>query len=191
MIARCRRGLFSLLLLLMLLPQAQARADALPPTNMEFTITQSFGGDQLSFDGKLYGCNGPDDCQDATELPEQDLYCEARYMMCIAHIDASDLQQFYRLDLNSSDGKTRESNIFQSRGGMDSRYNVTIRPNDLLVQPDTGSNSSPGSLPTTVYAGVALGGACLLFMGMLVGFALVFAIRRKKSGSQPSSNPAR
>ena len=83
---------------------------------------------------------------------------------------------FHRLEIEFSDGITRQSNIFET-AGFDSKYNVTVRPDDLLVEPQFSM------LPSfSVGAFGILACICaLLGVGLIAGIVIFVARRSKKN----------
>ncbi len=147
-----------------------ALADTGPKPTMEFT----FNGEPVTItSGTLYECNQAD-CSDAEPLGEfgpQRFTCQADSCSALAY----GFSIYHKLEIQFSDGKTRESNIFQT-AGFDSQYKVTIRPDDLLVE----SQFSPlGVLPPTVTF-IAVLFCCLCLVGLLLIGLIVFFIRRRR-----------
>ncbi|MBN1427429.1 MAG: hypothetical protein JXB07_03530 [Anaerolineae bacterium] len=111
-----------------------ALADTGPKPTMEFTFTQAFSGPEVTIlSGIMYECNERD-CSDAVPLGKagpQHFECDG-----IASCDslAYDYKNYHRLDIQFSDGKARQSNIFRT-AGFRSKYKVLIQPDDLLVKP--------------------------------------------------------
>jgi hypothetical protein len=80
---------------------------------------------------------------------------------------------YHRIELEFSDGKTRQSNIFET-AGFDSKYMVTIRPDDLVVE----ARFSLGFFPRT--ASLLIACVCALVgVGLVVGL-IFFVLRRAK-----------
>lgn len=82
---------------------------------------------------------------------------------------------YHRLEIQFSDGKTRQSNVFET-AGFDSEYSVIIRPGDLLVE----AQFSLGGFPRIALIFLA----CLcafIGVGLVVGLAIFFLRRSKKS----------
>jgi hypothetical protein len=81
---------------------------------------------------------------------------------------------YHRLEIQFSDGQTRQGNVFET-AGFDSRYTVTIRPDDLLVE----AQLSLGSFPRTGTMLVAC--LCgLTGIGLLAGFVIFMRRRSAK-----------
>jgi hypothetical protein len=149
---------------------------------MDFSFKQEFSGDQITIvSGTLYECDQPD-CSDAAPLQElgpQRFTCEATRCRALAY----GFSDYHKLEIQFSDGKTRQSNIFKT-AGFDSRYIVTIRADDLLVESQFNlipSNPIPNSVfPRSIV--VLLLCLCLLVAGVIViGVIIFFIWRRRKS----------
>ena len=156
-----------------LLPTQVALADTGPKPTMEFTFRQELTGQPVTItSGILYECE-QSDCSDAAPLQElgpQRFTCEANSCSALAYGFAP----YHKIQIEFSDGKTRQSNIFET-AGFDSRYAVTIRPDDLLVE----GQFSPGILPSAAIILVTC--ICALVgVGLIVGL-IVFLIRRSKN----------
>ena len=168
------KKLYLLLLFLPLLPPAQvALADTSPKPTMEFTFQQELTVEPVAItSGILYECNQPD-CSDAAPLQEagpQRFTCEANSCSALAYGFAP----YHKIEIEFSDGKTRQSNIFET-AGFDSRYTVTVLQDDLLVQ----AQFSPGVLPS-LWIIIVTCICALVGVGLIVGL-IVFLIRRSKN----------
>jgi hypothetical protein len=165
--------LFLLLLILqMLLPAQIALADTGPKPKMEFTFKQEQDLLPMSItSGTMYECDQAD-CSDASPLEElgpQGFRCDAENCSATAYGFA----RYHQIEIQFSDGKTRESNIFQT-AGFDSKYTVTVGPDDLLVE----AQFSLGVFPRL--AAVLIACVCALIgVGLVVGL-IIFLIRRSK-----------
>ena len=166
--------IFPLLLILMLLflPAHIAFADTGPKPTMEFDFKQELPDGQVTItSGILYECDQPD-CSDAEPLKElgpQRLTCDAVSCSALAY----GFSTYHKLEIQFSDGKTRQSNVFKT-AGFDSRYTVTIRPDDLLVE----AQFSLTALPPTILILIAC--ICALVgIGLIIGL-IIFIIRRSK-----------
>ena len=156
-----------------LIPAQVALADTGPKPTMEFTFRQELTGQPVTItSGILYECEQAD-CSDAAPLQElgpQRFTCEANSCSALAYGFAP----YHKIQIEFSDGKTRQSNIFET-AGFDSRYTVTIRPDDLLVE----GQFSLGILPSAAIILVTC--ICALVgVGLIVGL-IVFLIRRSKN----------
>lgn len=159
--------------LTVLLPAGAVLADTGPKPSMEFQFTQAQSGEPLTItSGILYECDQPD-CSDAAPIEEvgpQGFYCQAQSCSAVAYGFAP----YHRINIEFSDGQTRQSNVFET-AGFDSRYTVTVRPDDLLVE----AEFSLGIFPRTGTVLVAC--ACgILGLGLVVGLAVFLARRSKK-----------
>jgi hypothetical protein len=159
----------------LLLPAPIVLADTGPKPTMEFAFQQELPGEPVTItSGILYECQQPD-CGDAAPLEEggpQRFTCEADSCYALAYGFAS----YHRLEIQFSDGQTRQSNIFET-AGFDSTYMVTIRPDDLLVE----AQFSPGSFSRIATILVAC--LCALMgIALLVGLAIF--IRRGRRSPQ-------
>ncbi len=164
--------LLSLILLQILFSAHVVLADTGPKPSMEFAFKQELTGEQVTIvSGILYECDQPD-CSDAAPLEKlgpQGLYCEVESCRALAYGFA----KYHRLEIEFSDGVTRESNIFETLG-FDSKYTVTIRSNDLLVE----AQLSLGVLPSIAI--IAITCICVLVgLGLIVG--LIVLIRRRSA----------
>lgn len=159
-----------LLLLQLSMPAGSVLADIGPKPSMEFDFEHELSGEQVTIlSGVLYECNDPA-CSDAAPLEEvgpQGLYCQADGCQATAYGFAP----YHRLEIEFSDGLTRQSNIFDT-AGFESKYTVTVRPEDLLVE----SQLSLDMLPSNVILLLLCG--CLLAGGVVLAALAIFVIRR-------------
>jgi len=169
--SKLRIYLFSLLLIQLLLPTQVVFADTGPKPTMEFAFKQSFEREVTITSGILYECD-QSDCSDASPLQElgpQRFTCEVQSCRALAYGFAT----YHKLEIEFSDGKTRQSNIFET-ASFDSKYSVTIHPDDLLVE----TQFSLGNFPFTTI--IVITCICILLLGgLLVG--LVIFVRRRSS----------
>ena len=159
------------LLLQVALPVPIVLADTGPKPAMDFEFTQQSTGEPITItSGILYEC-GQSDCSDANPLQEagpQRFSCEANRCHALAY----GFSQYHKLEIKFSDGKTRQSNIFQT-AGFDSKYKVTIRPDDLLVE----AQFTLGVFPPTITIFVI---ACLcVVIGIVLVVALIILLLRR------------
>jgi hypothetical protein len=152
------------------LPFQSASADIGPKPTMDFTFTQQFAGAQVSISsGTMFECD-QSDCSDAKPLMEagpQRFTCEA----ASCHALAYGFSDYHRLEIQFSDGKTRQSNVFKT-SEFNATYKVTIRPDDLLVEPNI-------SLATvSPYIFILLCCCCLLGVVGIVVIVIVIVRRR-------------
>jgi len=167
---------FLLLLILMQLfpPTSVALADTGPKPTMEFEFTQELASEQVTItSGVLYECDQPD-CSDASPLEElgpQGFYCELQSCSAMGYGFAP----YHRIEIEFSDGVTRQSNIFET-AGFDSKYTVTVRPEDLLVQ----AQFNLAIFPRLGMAEILITCVCALVgMGLLAG--LILFLRRRSA----------
>lgn len=165
-----RKLLYLLLLIQVLLPGGSVQADTGPKPSMDFQFVQgSSSGPVTIVSGVLYECDQPD-CSDGAPLEEigpQGFYCESSACYATGYGFAP----YHRIEIEFSDGIRRESNIFET-AGFNSRYTVTIRPSDLLVE------ALPGTDLPVEMTGVLLLCACLLCGGVMLLVVIVLFIRR-------------
>jgi hypothetical protein len=152
-----------------MLPFHTVRADTGPKPTMEFNFTDA---DVTIVSGILYECDQPD-CGDAAPLEElgpQRLYCETTSCQAIAYGFAS----YHILEIEFSDGTTRASNIFET-AGFNSKYKVTVQPDDLLVEAQLNLEPITGSPLWVVLL------CCVMTVGLLAIVGAVFVLRRRKT----------
>jgi hypothetical protein len=159
-----------LLLFSQLLLQLQvAHANTGPKPTMDFDFDQQLLQTPVTIvSGILYECQ-QEDCSDAHPLEEggpQGFRCTAANCDALAYGFAP----YHRIEIEFSDGKTRQSNIFET-AGFESRYKVTVTPDDLSVE---ALPSAPA--PWTWI--VLLLCACALCGGVLLIAVIVFVIWR-------------
>lgn len=162
-----RKFLLLLFCTIVFLPTQIALADTGPKPSMEFTFT----GESLAIiSGVMYECD-QSDCSDAAPLEElgpQGFRCEPSRCGAIGYGFAP----YHIIEIEFSDGVARQSNIFQT-AGFDSKYTVTVRPDDLLVE----ARFSFGLIPRTgTFLALC---ACAFFAVFLVVAGVVFFLRRR------------
>ena len=171
--AKYTRVLILLVFWISCLPFQTASADVGPKPSMDFTFTQKFPGAPVSIvSGTLFECQ-QSDCSDAKALPQlgpQRFSCEA----ASCHALAYGFSDYHRLEIQFSDGKTRQSNVFKT-SEFNATYKVTIRQDDLLVEP----NISLGT--TSPYIFILLCCCCLLGVAAVVVIVIVIVRRRNKT----------
>lgn len=162
------------LTLLALLHAPGVLADTGPKPTMDFQFSQQMTGEPpvMITSGILYECD-QSDCSDAAPLEEvgpQRFTCDVNSCRATAYGFAP----YHRIEIEFSDGKTRQSDVFRT-AGFDSKYTVTIRPEDLLVE----ARFSLGFLPRM--ATILIACACALVgVGLVAGIAYFLARRFKK-----------
>jgi hypothetical protein len=158
-----------LLFLQLLLPAGIAKADTGPKPTMGFAFDQSLLSVPVTIvSGIIYECQ-QSDCSDARPLEEggpQGFRCSAESCDALAYGFAP----YHRIEIEFSDGKTRQSNIFKT-AGFESQYKVTVQPDDLLV-------TALPSIPAPWTSAAVLLCACALCGGALLIAAIVLVIWR-------------
>jgi hypothetical protein len=172
-----KKLLILIAVLSVLLPLGTATADTGPKPTMDFEFQQQTPGAALTIgSGIFYECE-QSDCRDETPLVvggPQRFTCDSTSCHALAY----GFTQYHRLEILFSDGKTRKSNVFQT-AYFNSTYKVTIRPDDLLVEPQLG----PGvfsDLTPFLYLPVTWLLLCCCCAGILVILLAVFLIRRSR-----------
>jgi hypothetical protein len=161
--------------LLAFLQAGVALADTGPKPSMDFQFQQEMTGEPplTIISGILYECDQPD-CSDAAPLEEggpQGFTCAANSCYAVAYGFAP----YHQLEIEFSDGNIRRSHVFET-AGFDSKYTVTIRPGDLLVE----SQFSFGFFPRTGTVLVAC--ICgLLGIVVVIGLAVLAVSRARKT----------
>ena len=150
-------------------------ADTGPKPTMEFAFQQNLPDGQVTIkSGILYECD-QSDCSDATELKQlgsQGFRCDALSCSALAY----GFSDYHKLEIQFSDGKTRQSNIFKT-AGFDSKYTVTIQPNDLLVE------AQFSLMPSFAFGVIEILVACLcalMVIALIIGAILFFRQRSRK-----------
>jgi len=172
MIPKSTKLFLLFLSLQILLPAQIVLADTGPKPTMDFQFKQDLTDEQVTINsGTLYECE-QSDCSDAAPLQElgpQGFRCDAESCSALAY----GFSPYHKIEIQFSDGKTRQSNIFQT-AGFNSKYTVTVRPDDLLVE----AQFSLGVLPP-VYLIIITCICALVGVGLVVGL-IVFLMRRSK-----------
>ena len=163
-----KKILMPILILLILLPFGKVSADA-PPPSMDFEFyPQTSGATITILSATLYGCEGPD-CQNPMQIPiscgDSNCHANAGYSS-------------NRLEVRFSDGKTRQSNVFQSTSAH-TVYKVTIRPDDLLVETQSTSGYQSGSAVFELFLII-----CICLTGILVMVVLLIIFLRRRLRKQ-------
>ncbi len=160
---------FLFLLSQILVPTHTVLADTGPKPSMDFTFT---GKPAAIVSGILYECEQAD-CSDAAPLGEfgpQRFYCDGESCGAVAYGFAP----YHKIEIEFSDGKTRTSNVFET-AGFDSKYTVTVNPDDLLVEARLNLDPITGSPLWVVLC------CCALIVGLLAVTGAVFFLRRRKT----------
>ena len=173
------------LFLLAFLPSRIVSADTGPKPTMQFEFKQELPSGQVTItSGIMYECEQAD-CSDAKPLAvrgPQHFTCDTSGCRVLAY----GFSPYHRLEIQFSDGKTRLSNIFET-GGFDSVYQVTVHPDNLLVElkyatvPPTEEflvqpQSNGDGFPRT--AGIILAWICVITGGLALIGLIIFAVRR-------------
>jgi hypothetical protein len=166
------KRLLLLICLLMFLPAPIVLADTGPKPTMDFEFRQEFAGEPVTIvSGILYECD-QSDCSDGAPIEEvgpQGFRCQANACSAVGYGFAP----YHRIEIQFSDGQTRQSNIFET-AGFNSKYTVTVRPDDLLVEAQFGPATL---LPTGIVIVACL--CMLVVLGLVVGL-VVFLVRRSR-----------
>jgi hypothetical protein len=169
-----KKALILIVILSVLVPLQTASADLGPKPTMDFEFIPQTSGAALTISsGTLFECSQPD-CQDAAPLQSTHLQffaCESTS----CHATAYGFNPYHRLEIRFSDGKTRQSNIFKT-DQFKSIYKVTIRPDDLLVEPQSSSDSVSSETWLILFG--CLG--CLAGILVLIILLVIFLIRRSR-----------
>ena len=169
-----RLFVFFLALLVLLSPQV-ALADTGPKPSMDFQFRQEMTGETplTITSGILYECEQPD-CSDGTPIEEvgpQGFRCAVNSCSAVAYGFAP----YHRIAIKFSDGKTRQSHIFET-AGFDSSYLVTIRPDDLLVEVRFGLDGFPR---TAILLTACL--CAVIGVGLVLGLIIFLQRRSQKN----------
>ena len=169
-----KKVLILIVILSIFLPLQTVSADLGPKPTMDFEFQQQTPGAALTIlSGTLYECSQPD-CQDAAPLQATHLQffsCESTS----CHATAYGFNPYHRLEVRFSDGKTRQSNVFKT-AQFKSVYKVTIRTDDLLVEPQFSPEVS--STGTWLVICGCLG--CLVGILVVVILLAISLIRRSR-----------
>jgi hypothetical protein len=165
--------LLSLILVASVLPVQIALADTGPKPTMDFQFKyESTEEHPTIVSGILYECQQAD-CSDAAPLQQlgpQGFRCDSEGCSATAYGFAP----YHKLEIEFSDEQIRQSNIFQT-AGFDSKYTVTVRLDDLLVE----SEFSPTGFLPPLFLIVIACICALVSIGLVVGL-IVFLVRRSK-----------
>jgi hypothetical protein len=160
------------ILIQLVLPAHVVFADTGPKPSMEFEFKQGLPEGQVTItSGILYECE-QSDCSDAAPLEElgpQRFTCDALGCSALAY----GFSDYHRLEIQFSDGKTRQSNIFKT-AGFDSKYTVTIQPDDLLVEEQFSLTAIP---PTWL---IVMACVCVLVIGAVIIGLIIFLVRHSR-----------
>lgn len=172
MFTKGRLTLILLMVIVAFLPLRSVSADTGPKPTMDFQFIQGFPGQTVTIiSGNLFECDRSD-CQGAMPLAvggPQRFTCGATSCHALAY----GFTTYHRLSIQFSDGKTRQSNIFKTEQ-FQSTYKVTIRQDDLLVEPQISLNLFS---PLTY---ILLCTCCLIVIALVIGAIVWIMISRKK-----------
>ncbi|OGO18318.1 MAG: hypothetical protein A2Z14_03905 [Chloroflexi bacterium RBG_16_48_8] len=156
-----------LFLLFISLPTNHADADMGPKPSMDFEFEYESGQSLEIIDGILYECDLPD-CSDAKPLEElgpQRSSCTAYACSSLAY----GYSDYHRLLIRFSDGKERQSNVFQS-DSFNSTFRVLVRENDLFVEKIHGGSIPFGWTLIGLFCGTILSSLMVLVMLIFLVF---------------------
>jgi hypothetical protein len=139
---------------------------------MEFTFKPETANTAVTIkSGILYECE-QSDCSDAAPLQQlgpQGFFCDAQGCRATAY----GFHPYHKIEIQFSDGKTRQSNVFQTVG-FDSKYTATVRSEDLLVE----SQFSLGALPP--FGIILITCMCALAGLSVIAVVIIFIVRRSQ-----------
>ncbi len=176
MIKKIKFGFILSLLLLSFLPLSSVSADVGPKPGMSFSFAQDSSTPAVTIlSGILFECE-QSGCQDAKPLEEvgpQRFSCEPTSCSAMAY----GFSPYHRLEIKFSDGKTRQSNIFETVQ-FNSSYKVTISSTSLLVEPVPSLDLNLSS-PITY---LVLCACCVVGLVVVLGATafIVWRLTRKK-----------
>ena len=124
-----RFSLFTLLSVLLLSMATVSIADIGPKPTMRFSFEMAEGLQATS--GQLLESSNPDgsEAKPLAQVGPQRFRVDPKGAFAMAYGFAD----YHRLEITFSDGKTRRSNVFKTKG-MKSTYTVEVRANDLVVK---------------------------------------------------------
>jgi hypothetical protein len=171
--------LYFMLIGIFLHPQA-VLADTGPKPTMDFEFELPSGVTITS--AIMYECD-ESDCSDAEALPElgpQGIRCDELRCSSTSYGYAP----YHRLEIQFSDGKIRQSNIFETIA-FTSNYKVIVNADDLVVEEVSGSPAPPfedfpAPTNTNPYIFYILGCVCILLLLGLITVAVIFFVRRSR-----------
>jgi hypothetical protein len=143
-------------------------ADMGPKPTMEFSFDYHTSSMPSIVSGILEECYQAD-CSDAQPLMKggpQHFSCSSSGCDSLAY----DYSRYHRLRIEFSDGKTRQSNIFEKKFFYAS-YSVTVRDDDLLVEEGIGEFA-----PFFTFEWILICGGVLLAVGFLVSIILLMVV---------------
>lgn len=165
--------------------RAVLAADIGPKPSMEFEFQQDSSlGNITITSGILYECQQAD-CSDSAPLEElgpQRFWCDDFHCSALGYGFAP----YHRIELQFSDGKKRQSNIFETVD-FDSTYRVTVHSDGLTVEALSGSpapSQEPFPEESKPVPTLLMGVGGLLCIGLVIvliaGVVIFFALRSRK-----------
>ncbi len=163
------------LALFLFIPGRHDWFDTGPKPSMEFEF--EYETDELLqiVEGTLFECSEPD-CSDAKPLEAlgpQRFTCEVNRCSSMAY----GYSDYHRLAIRFSDGKTRESNIFES-DSFSTTYRVVVREDELIVDKIRGRVNPLG----LTLIGLILGALFALFLSLGMFVLMILMIIRAGEG---------
>lgn len=134
-------------------PFQTARADLGPKPSMHFEFAYEVDAPATIVSGVQLECHTAD-CSDAEPLGQvgpQGFGCGLGECSSLAYGYA----EYHRLSIEFSDGKTRQSNIFE-KNYFEAYYRVTVREDDLLVEELRGKNRGLSGLAGLLFIWAAM-----------------------------------
>jgi len=166
---------FCMIACFLLLPNYSVRADIGPKPTMEFIFVQDNDPALVILEGTMLECEDAN-CSQAAPLEAlgpQGFSCSSDRCSSMAYGYAP----YHRLEILFSDGKIRESNIFEKRF-FNASYQVTVRADDLVVKSDIWK-SSAASLNGFTFVLMLLG-IPILFL-IAIGALMWLSVRARKA----------
>jgi len=157
-----------LLLIMLTVPIDTAQADIGPKPSMEFEFEYETEVPYEILDGIQLECDNPD-CSDAEPLEDlgpQRFTCELISCSSMAY----GYSPYHRLQIRFEDGKTRQSNVFES-DSFSMSYRVIVREDDLRVEKIRGRSNPLGWTLIALLIGGLL--AILLSIGFIILMILI------------------
>jgi hypothetical protein len=162
------------------IPYQTAQADLGPKPSMHFTFIYEIEPALSIVSGTQYECEDPG-CADAAPL----VPLSARGFSCSSSDCTSQsliFSPYHRLSIEFSDGRTRQSNIFEKEY-FEAEYHVLVRENDLLVEEQVGKKRPPNILKVMFGVGIV----CIVIPAelLVLGFLLLLTWRAPDLRTSP------
>lgn len=126
-----------------LVPFQIVHADMGPKPSMHFDFSYDVGPHLTIISGTQFECQAAD-CSDARPFEGPGTFgFECELAECSS--EALVYSDYHRLSIDFSDGKTRQSNIFE-KNYFEAYYRVTVREQELLVEELPGKEKPPSRL---------------------------------------------